>query len=185
VSQPEQKRFLSGTTPGTMLAMGSMGGSAGRASGRLPSWRVAALPLRVEPDRVDRVDRVLRPLRVEGVRPDPVRVEGVARTRPLTVFASALPQTLQYPSSMTPAHPACPQAAAAPDVAVVVAVVAAGAGRGEPALPQTLQYPSSSAPVHAGSTHFAMRKRITPMGAFRPSGLRRRSRLRCGHRARP
>jgi hypothetical protein len=29
----------------------------------------------VDPDRVDRVDRELRPLRVDGVRPEPVRVD--------------------------------------------------------------------------------------------------------------
>jgi hypothetical protein len=34
-----------------------------------------ARPVRMEPERVDRVDLVLRADRVEGVRPEPVRVE--------------------------------------------------------------------------------------------------------------
>jgi hypothetical protein len=46
-------------------------------------------PVRVEPDRVERVDRALR---VEGVLPEPVRVDP---TRPLAVLGPALPQTLQ------------------------------------------------------------------------------------------
>jgi hypothetical protein len=49
----------------------------------------------MDPERVDRVERVLRALRVEGVRPEPVRVDGVAATRPLTAFGGAFPHTLQ------------------------------------------------------------------------------------------
>src|SRR5580692_6224467 len=89
MSHPEQKRFRSGTTPGTTDARGSIGGRAGRASGRLPSWRVVLRPVRIDPERVE---RVLRALRVEGVRPEPVRVDGVIPTRPLTAFGGALPQ---------------------------------------------------------------------------------------------
>jgi hypothetical protein len=61
----------------------------------------------MDPERVDRVDRELFPLRVEGVRPEPVRVEPVL-TRPLPApppaAAPAMPQTLQYPSSIVPAQ---------------------------------------------------------------------------------
>src|SRR5580658_2313214 len=95
MSHPEQKRFRSGTTPGTTDASGSMGGRAGRARGRLPSWRVVLRPVRIDPDRVERVERVLRALRVDGVRPEPVRVDGVTPTRPLTVLGGAFPHTLQ------------------------------------------------------------------------------------------
>jgi len=49
----------------------------------------------MDPERVDRDERVLRALRVEGVRPEPVRVDGVTPTRPLTVLAGAFPQTSQ------------------------------------------------------------------------------------------
>src|SRR5580704_15322489 len=83
MSHPEQNRFRSGTTPGTTDASGSIGARAGRASGRPPSWRVVARPVRMDPERVERVDRALRALRVEGVLPEPVRVEGLAPTRPL------------------------------------------------------------------------------------------------------
>jgi len=95
VSHDEQKRFRSGTVPGTMLASGSTGGSAGRARGRLPSWRVVLRPVRMDPERVERVERVLRLLRVEGVRPEPVRDEPVTPTRPLAPLGGAFPQTLQ------------------------------------------------------------------------------------------
>jgi hypothetical protein len=95
VSQEEQKRLRSGTTPGTTLASGSTGGSAGRARGRLPSWRVVLRPVRIEPERVERVERVLRLLRVDGVRPEPVRVEAVAPTCALAPLGGALPQTSQ------------------------------------------------------------------------------------------
>jgi len=95
VSHPEQKRLRSGTTPVTIEAKGSTGGSGGRARGRPPSCLVVLRPVRVEPDRVERVDRVLRALRVEGVRPEPVRVEAVAPTCWVAVFGPAMPQALQ------------------------------------------------------------------------------------------
>ncbi len=106
MSQPEQKRLRSGTTPGTRAASGSSGGSGGRASGRLPSERVAVRLLRVDPERVLRVERVLRWLRVIGSLPEPVRVEPVP-VRELAVVpvvagaaaaageAAAMPHTLQ------------------------------------------------------------------------------------------
>ena len=78
--QFEQKRFRSGTTPGTIAASGSCGGSGGRARGTPPSARLAVRPLRDDPVRVERELRELRVLRalfVEGVRPEPVRVDAV------------------------------------------------------------------------------------------------------------
>jgi hypothetical protein len=52
-----------------------MGARAGRARGLLPITRVVPRPARIDPERVDRVDFVLRAERVEGVRPEPVRVD--------------------------------------------------------------------------------------------------------------
>src|SRR5258706_10550758 len=79
-------------------------------------------PLRVYPERVLRSLRLLRPLRVDGVRPDPVRAEptaalpggapgcdarwGLAVPPP----GGASPQALQYPSSRVPEHPDCAHA---------------------------------------------------------------------------
>jgi hypothetical protein len=62
---------------------------------------VAVRELRVEPERVLRVLRVLRRLRVEGVRPEPVRVEGLGVVVAAVVAAapptarSAIPHALQ------------------------------------------------------------------------------------------
>ncbi len=53
---------------------------------------------RVDPDRVERVDRLLRALRVEGVRPEPVRVEGVAPTCPEVVFEAVLGPAMPHAS---------------------------------------------------------------------------------------
>ncbi len=39
--------------------------------------REVARPVRIDPERVERVDFVLREDRVDGVRPEPVRVEPV------------------------------------------------------------------------------------------------------------
>src|SRR5579883_2181312 len=102
-SQLEQKRFRSGTTPGTMAASGSCGGSGGRASGTPPKAREVCpvRPLRPEPVRVERALRVLRALRVDGVRPEPVRADpvgdpiGVVPVGAGVVAAPAMPHTLQ------------------------------------------------------------------------------------------
>jgi hypothetical protein len=120
-SHPEQNRFRSGTVGATSDASGSSGGNGGLASGRPPSARDEPVrPVRVEPERVD---RVLRPLRVDGVRPEPVRAEAGAE-RPVLVVplvrgtpvfdvppAGAIPHTSQYPSSIEPEQPDCAHAA--------------------------------------------------------------------------
>jgi hypothetical protein len=71
-----------------------------------PSAR-AVRPLREEPERVDRAERVLRPLRVDGVRPEgllPVRAEGLCGKPAVAVeelagatapAAAAIPQVSQ------------------------------------------------------------------------------------------
>jgi hypothetical protein len=56
---------------------------------------VVLRPVRVDPDRVERAERLLRPLRVDGVRPEPVRVEGLAPTRALEVLGPAIPHVSQ------------------------------------------------------------------------------------------
>jgi hypothetical protein len=84
----------------------------------VPTAREPVRPLRDEPERVERVERVLRALRVEGVRPeraDPVFPEPVAPGGPpfmgwvraavtAAAPAGAIPQALQYPSSIVPAQ---------------------------------------------------------------------------------
>jgi hypothetical protein len=106
-------------------------------------------PVRIDPERVERLERELLPLRVEGVRPEPVRVDAVF-TRPLPVAAvpappgAAIPQTLQYPSSIVPEQPVLEQRplalepAACPVEAVEVAA-ARGAAAAAPAMPHVLQ----------------------------------------------
>ena len=76
-------------------------------------------PLRVDPDRVD---RVLRALRVEGVRPEPERVDPIVLCEPAGAIGwglfeppprGARPQTLQYPSSIVPEQAGCAHTAIA------------------------------------------------------------------------
>jgi len=72
----------------------------------------------MEPDRVDRVDFVLRAERVDGVRPEPVRVDGDAAGDEAAVALAvavdapeAMPQVSQYPSSTFPLQPGRAQVA--------------------------------------------------------------------------
>src|SRR5260221_11530337 len=74
-SQLEQKRLRSGTCGAMRTASGSCGGKGGLGSARAPPRARAVRPLRVEPVRALRDERVLRALRVDGVRPDPVRAD--------------------------------------------------------------------------------------------------------------
>jgi hypothetical protein len=98
-SHDEQKRRRSGTCGAIKAASGSCGGRGGRASGRPPSERLAERDDRVEPDLVE---RALRAERVDGVRPEPVRVDA-ARADPLVAVVvvvavgptGAIPQVSQ------------------------------------------------------------------------------------------
>jgi hypothetical protein len=68
--------------------------------------REVARPVRMDPDRVERVDFVLRAERVDGVRPEPVRVDGeAAGVVAVTAPGAAIPHVSQYPSSTLPAQP--------------------------------------------------------------------------------
>lgn len=66
----------------------------------------------MDPERVERVDLVLRAERVDGVRPDPVRVD--AGCAGCAVGAAASPHVSQYPSSTVPVHPGCAHVAMLP-----------------------------------------------------------------------
>jgi len=62
----------------------------------MPPKARAVRPLREEPERVERPERVLRALRVEGVRPEPVRPEpGEVALADEPAATSAMPQQLQ------------------------------------------------------------------------------------------
>src|SRR5215472_2680864 len=170
---PQNRRF-SGTSGLARTAdAGSRAGTGGTSTSPAPSPPREDLPL------LDRVARLPRRLSVvvdqDPVPPDPEPPVAVVAATGAWPAAGASPQTLQYPSSIVPAHPGRLHAPA-----VAGAWPAAGALAAAGASPQTLQYPPSIVPTHPAvwvHASAATAAALPPRDRLLISGHRRR-----GHR---
>jgi hypothetical protein len=120
-----QNRRLSGTRGSARIAVvGSRAGTGGTSTSPAPSAPREDRPL---PDREPRVPRLLPEPEPAVPEPEPVLADQdldpwppLAPLAPLGALAAlagagAMPQTVQYPSSIVPPHPGCAHAAAVID----------------------------------------------------------------------
>src|SRR6185312_9560826 len=148
-----QNRLLSGTCGSASMAMaGSCVGTGGTSTRPAPRFPRDDLPVLACVPRVPALPRV--PTLPPVLPPVPAEAGDEPRSWSAAVTstgAAAIPQTVQYPSSMVPPQPGWVQVAGAAGAAV-----AAGAAAGAAAIPQTVQYPSSMVPPQPGCVHWVV-----------------------------
>src|SRR6516165_591985 len=150
-----QNRLLSGTCGSARMALaGSWAGTGGTSTRPAPRFPRDDLPVLACVPRVPALPRVLSPVPAEAGKEPRSCSAAVAATG---AAAAAVPDTLQWPSSMVPVQPGWVQAAGPVEAATADAgpveagtadagPVEAGSAAGAAAIPHTVQYPSSMVP---------------------------------------